>query len=222
MDAATLHARIDSGMGKAALRLGIDASIYRPSGASNPIGAGTLIGTTKLAVTADPGFRYSRPAEGGKPSYGLFDSAAVRIGDYLVRPDRRAGAGDGGTWFVAGLDLHQSPELVSCNVVMSIARPGGQAAGAGYYSGVTIAGETALMTAWPGSITLRGAGGRSEVGLPGDTALSWHNVLLPYGGVELRPGDVITTAEVPARRYTLSGVERAGGGWRMTALLAVA
>lgn len=221
MDAATLHARIDAGMGKAARRLGITATAYRPSGASNPIAGGNIVGTLPMAVSADPGYRYAKPdGYGGAVWFGLLDTSTLRVGDYLIRPDRRTGTNDGGTWFVAALQLHLPPILVACNQVMTVTRPGGQSASAGYYGGPTVAGETAVMTAWPGSILLRGQSKMSEVGLPGDAPLSIHDVLLPYGGVEIRPNDVITTAETPARRYTLSGVERTDLGWRCTALLA--
>jgi len=222
MDAATLHARIDAGMGKAARRLGITATAYRPAGATNPIVSGNIVGTLPMAVSADAKYSYGRANLYGQAIwYGLLDTSTLRVGDYLVRPDRRTGTEDGGTWFVAALQLHLPPVLVSCNAVMTLTRPGGQSAAAGYYGGVAVSGETALLTAWPGSILLRGQSKMSEVGLPGDTALSLHDVLLPFGGVELRPNDVITTAETPARRYTVSAVERTDLGWRLTALLAV-
>lgn len=219
--AATIQAKIDRGYGLAARRLGIDTDAYRPAGAGNPLVIGNKFGTLKMAITNDPAYGYTKPGGYGSAlEYGLIDGSTLRVGDYLTRADRRTGAGDGGTWFVASLGLHLQIVLIKCEAVVTVTRPGGQAPSDAYYGGPTVAGETAVLTGWPASVLMRGSASRGEVALPGDTPMTWHAVLLPYGGIAIRQDDVITTADTPPRRFTVSGVELTGMGWRLTAMTA--
>lgn len=189
---------------------------YRPTDATNPISQDTQIATIPAWITADAAGMGTRPFTYAKPvAFGMIDPDLAQVGDYLT--------GDFGTFFIASLDGLMPTQLVRCNKTITISRPTAPAASATFYGGASVASLTPLMTAWPASVINGTKGERGEVGLPGDTRLSWAAVLLPFAGVEILPGDWITTTDSPtALNFTVSACELTALGWRISAAGAVA
>jgi len=212
MDATKLQAKIYGGYAKAAQRLGLTCSQYRPtSSTSAALGTGNLLRTLPASFNAED-MSYSKPNKYGKATwYCLADGSLLAVGDYLVQPD-------GSAYFVAGLQLHLPIFVVGCNRVVNILRPQGlTGVGAVGYGGNTDADETQLITQYPASILQGTKGEKSSVNLPGDVRVPWWAILLPVvpGAVVLRTGDIIT--DELTRRYVISSAELTDLGWRIVA-----
>ncbi len=209
MDGVTLNGKVWGGYAKAAAKIGTAYNHYRPTSASNPIGAGTLLGSMLVSLNADDP-RYSRPNVYGKSTwYAVADGSQMQVGDYIV--------GIEGTLFVAALQQLLPIFMVDCNRTVNVSRPQQEAGfGAQAYGGNTVPQETALMTQWPASILQGTKGEKSEINLPGDVRNPWWLILLPYWtGVNLDMGDVIT--DDIGRKYVISSAEQTDLGWRITA-----
>ena len=215
MDGPTLQAKIYQGYAKAAQRLGLACSQYRPTSAlSSAIAAGNLVRTLQASFNAKD-FAYGKAQDYGKATwYCLADGTQLAPSDYLVRPD-------GVPFFIAA----QQPLLpilaVECNRVVNVLRPQQQAGvGAQGYGGDTVALETPLVTGFPASVLAGSKSDRALVNLPGDVRNPAWNVLLPElpGDVFLRIEDVITDDQ--AKRYVISSAELTELGWRINAVQA--
>ncbi|MGH6957536.1 MAG: hypothetical protein ACREEW_12805 [Caulobacteraceae bacterium] len=217
MQAAAIQAKVWSGYGLAAARVGVGFGHYRPSGPANPISPANLLGQIEAAFTVAPsGFDFLRaPRHKDATFTGLFDASAAEVGDYLVGPT-------GTTYFVAGLAPLRPPLCVLCNRTLTVLTPGpsttfGAQAG---YMGTTAANETSAMTAWPANLLFEARGRATEVGLPLDLPSAFYSVLMPaLSGVDVRTGMIL--ADDDARRYVVSASERSGFGWRLLAQQAV-
>jgi hypothetical protein len=210
MNGPELQAKLYAGYVKAALRLGTPYLQYRPTGPANPIASGNLVQSLTAAFDPAPGFEFHHPALFGKPVwYALLDGTQTVVGDYLV--------GSAGTYFIAAMQPLLPIAAVLCNRVLTINRPAGNAGvGAQPYGGVIAGSEAAELTAWPASVLTKSRGEMGDTRLPGDVKLPWSEILLPYGGIELRFGDVILDDN--AVRYTVSATERTDLGWRLLAV----
>jgi hypothetical protein len=215
MDGTRIQSLIYSGYAKAALRTGLAYSLFRPSGAMNPLAGGNARGTILATLDADPTFRFGHPNLYGHPIwYVLADGTQLALGDYLTRPD-------GSAFFVAGMQPLLPIWAVECNRTISVLRPGSNSGiGAQPYGGDVVAAETPLMTGWPASVLTKSRGEQGDVRLPGDVKLPWNEVLLPYGGVQIEFADVLTDEN--GVRYKVSSTERTDAGWRMLAAQATA
>jgi len=197
--------------------LGSPYAQYRPSGASNPIQAGNLLGNIPAWITADARGNGDRPFAPAKPTaYAMVDPALTQVGDYLIGPL--------GTFFIASQDVPMPIQAVRCNYTITVARPGSGAPSTGYYYGGVISVDVSpILTAWPASVIQGTKGEGGEIKLPGDTRLAWVAILMPsVGGVEILPGDWITDSEGTPMQYTVSSRELTPLGWRLSASTAVA
>ena len=186
MNGPELQAKLYAGYVKAALRLGTPYLQYRPTGPANPIASGNLVQSLTAAFDPAPGFEFHHPALFGKPVW-----YALLDGTQTVVGDYLVGSA--GTYFIAAMQP-----------LLPIAA-------------VLIAGsEAAELTAWPASVLTKSRGEMGDTRLPGDVKLPWSEILLPYGGIELRFGDVILDDN--AVRYTVSATERTDLGWRLLAV----
>jgi hypothetical protein len=158
--------------------------------------------------------KYIKPNKYGKPTwYALFDAKNSQVGDYFVGP--------AGTFFIAAMQLLLSILVVECNRVVTVFRPQVQGGvGAVDYSGTTDENMTPIMTDWPCSILQGTKGEKNESGLPGDVRSPWWTILLPYGGVQILPDDIITDDQ--GLRYVVSSQELTDLGYRITAMMAIA
>jgi hypothetical protein len=215
MDGPTLQARIYEGYARAAARIGLPCSQYRPTNALAPaIAASNLLRTLTASFNAKD-FAYGKAQDFGKATwYCLADGTQTAPGDYLVRPD-------GVPFFIAA----QQPLLpilaVECNRVVNVLRPQQQqGVGAQGYGGDTVALETPLVTGYPASVLVGTKSDRALVNLPGDVRNPAWNVLLPDlpNDVFLRIEDVITDDQ--AKRYVISSAELSELGWRINAVQA--
>jgi hypothetical protein len=196
--------------------LGSPYAQYRPSGANNPTASGNLLRSIPVWITGDKQGEGTIPFTPAKPiAFGMFDAALTQVGDYLI--------GDFGTFFISSQDVPMPMQLVSCNQTVSLSRPGSPQPGANFYGGAATAALTPLMAGWPAALLKGTKGDKGEVQLPGDTRLAWADIMLPAtSGVEILPGDWITTAQGTPMIYTISSCEITALGWRLSASSAVA
>lgn len=206
MDGATLQFRIYSGYAKAAVRIGINHDLYRPTSATNPIG--TKLATILASFNAED-MKYVKPNKYGHPTwFGVFDGSQTRVGDYLKGPS--------GTFFIAAQQALLPILTVQCNRTINVIRPQQQTGiGAVGYGGNTDAGETPLMTGWPASVLQIGRGENNKL-LPGDTKTPSWSILFPsWTNTTLKTDDIIT--DDLQRRYVISSAELTDLGWRAQA-----
>jgi len=220
MDGATLQARVYAGYAKAALRVGLPYTIYRPTVATSPaIAIGNVIATIAAAFTVHSGGNYSfnRPSDYEKPTFhALLDGSQIQVGDYL------ASTGKPGPFFIASKDPLVPILAVSCNRTISIATPGpagftpGPSTGyAGTVGTALASNEPKFLTSWPASV-LQGARSVSNKLLPGDVGSGMWAVLFPaLAGVSVSSGDIIS--DDLGQRYTVRTAENTALGWRLSA-----
>lgn len=213
MDAARIAAKVRYGYGKAAVKLGTTALLFRPSGSGDPVAPGSQYATGLAAVDNDPLFGFSRSNRFGNPVvYALMDATGVLIGDYMQL--------DGITYFITATDGFTACSMVQCNRIVTVLRHATGTAGAGHYEGERTP-LTALATNWPASMLLGARQIKGDAGLPLDTTMKGASVLLPstVPGI-LRTSDLLT--DDAGRRFTVSGSELSPLGWRLTAEITVA
>jgi hypothetical protein len=213
MDGATLQARIYAGYAKAALRIGLSFSQYRPTAAAAPITAPYLLRSLLASFNAMD-FKYGRPNLYGKATwYCIADGTLLQVGDYLT--------GNGSTYFIAAMQPLLPILVVECNRTVTLYRPQQQTGvGAVGYGGNTAANETVLASGFPASVLQGTKGEHGDTRLPGDVRNPWWSALLPNipGGITLRTNDVMT--DETGQRYTLSSAEQTDLGWRLTVMQA--
>lgn len=213
MDADRLSAKVFAGYGRAAKRVGQNVEIYRPLSAHSPLDEENFAGWINAAFTihGSKNFNFEAPSDYDKPLYHILaDASQLQVGDYLRDPEHRVG-----TFFVASITPAMPPLGVSCNLTISIAKPGpSQPLGLGGYSGATASNETVLMTDWPASVIRRQV--QREQYLPQDAGVGSFQILMPaFEGVTILPGMV--ASDNYGSRYTIMLAERQDLGWRMEA-----
>ena len=140
----------------------------------------------------------------------MFDRTLTAVGDYLTGPQ--------GTFFIIAQQPHAPTAAVECDRVLTFKRPGPGASGSAFYGGDTLADETTLFTAWPGSVQKGAKGDRGNTALPQDTRMPWVDILMPViPGVQIVTGDVAYDDQALQRRYIISTAELTDLGWRLTA-----
>jgi hypothetical protein len=210
MNGATMQAKLYKGMAKAAAKMGLTCSLYRPLIATAPFG--NLVTSLPAQFRVDD--KFSKPNTYGKPQWLAFvDGSQTAVGDILQGPQ--------GTFFIAAMQQLLPILVVETNHTITLARcaiPGGF--GAQTYNADTAGTETAYATGWPASILKGPKGEANEVGLPGDVRQPWWDCLLP-----LIPGAPIATADIitdeMGSRYIVSVAELSDLGWRLTLQQAV-
>ena len=202
--------------------LGLPFAQYRPTSATvavvSPV---NLLATINAWITADPKLMGGKPFAYGKPvGFAGVDPALTQVGDYLVGSITVGGPVE--TFFIASQDIPQPIQVVRCNRVVTVSRPGGQNPGPGYYGGDLTATETPLGVGWPAAITDKGRRQSGEVKLPGDMDLPWVEILLPASfPVQIESMDVLLDDQAQPVRYLVSAVEQTPLGWRLMARAAV-
>ncbi len=206
MDGVLLQDRLARGMGAAARVMGEAYDLMRPRGAVDPVLAERrVLRLSAVFDGGDPGYRRARGYE--RALRGMFDTAYVAVGDYLV--------GSRGVLFVAALPPLARPLCVLTNATLEALRPMGPGvAGLNPYGGVGTLGFEAVFSGWPGQVMASsGQGGM----LPGDGVLADHSVLLPVGVPLLRRSDVLVDGL--GRRFVVGAVEQSELGFRVSARL---
>lgn len=209
MDGEKIQLKLYKGYAKAARVVGTTYTHFRPTSVSNPMDIANQLADIKMTLNACD-MKYGKPNAYGKATwYGIFDGTQGQVGDYFN--------GIEGVFFVAAMQQLLPILMVSCNRVITIARPSMETGpGAIGYGGDTKAGEVNLMANWPASVLQGSKGEKNDVGLPGDTKNPWFTVLLPYwNGVTLRTSDIIS--DEIGGRYRVSSAELTDLGWRLTA-----
>lgn len=117
MDAATLQARINSGLGKAAARLGLTYSVYRSSSMVNPIAPANLIASNiKAAFTPSSTYSFTDYNKPAIPDWtGIVDASTLLVGDWLVGSS---------IFYLADIQPLLPLPFVQCNRTIGIKRAG--------------------------------------------------------------------------------------------------
>ena len=215
MRPAQLNDTVQRGLGRAARALGAWCDAFRPRGVVDPLQASNRFLKLQASFFA-PGKAFVKPDGYGHAGWwALLDSAYTRPGDYILRPSSRAGAADGGTWFVASQQSLMPVLCVRANRVVRGARPGSaELAGVNLYGGVTAATAVPLFSGWPASVLSDGGGGLDRTNLPADApAESWRVLLPKIEGIVLRGGDLLY--DDLGRTGVVSAAELTELGWRL-------
>lgn len=213
MDAGRVQDNLHRGLGRAGRVVGQWCDVLRPRGGIDPLAGGNRVLRLQAAFSSPDG-RFARPAGHGQVFWhGIFDAAYTRVGDYLRRPESRAGARDGGVWFIAA-QQHLLPVLCAraTRVVDFMRAQGPGLPGIGGYGGAGPVVE--LLRGWPAAVVPAGSGGAGAGGLPGEAAVAGWTVMLPApGGVVLRAGD--TMRDDLGRAGVVARAELSEQGWRL-------
>jgi hypothetical protein len=219
MDAATLQQRIYKGYRLAAQRIGYPFTLYRPQSVNNPIIQTNIVGAPlNASFTTGQGFNYNKWGKHEDVLWSvLVDGTQTKVGDYLVSTARNQ------TYFIAAQQDELPILSVLCSHVLSVSRAAAPAVlGTNTYSGATLAGQTPVMTSWPGSLVMQRHAAYPDAQLPMDVSAPAFVILLPhFSGADIRTSDIITDDNNPNRRYTVAGTELTSLGWRIAARIAV-
>lgn len=208
MDGATINAKIYAGRAQAALRLGLDYQLFRPTAAINPLTASLL--TMKAAFNSGDN-NYGKPNLYGDPVwFGDFDGRLTQRGDYLVRGTQ--------TYFVAGMQPLLPIVCVDCNRVMSLVRePATPTAGALPYGGESSDTQVTILSGWPAAVIAGGRGENSGTTIPSAARNGGYKILLPVSvPVQINASDVLICDL--GRRYVIETAELTDLGYRIQAI----
>jgi len=214
MRQALIEDSIRRGIGRAAAAAGTWCDAYRASGPHAPLALANRF--LRLPAIFSPVAGFAQPVSYGAATWtGLFDAAATRPGDYLVRSPGGADGGDHGIWFIAAQQPFLPVLCVRATRMVSFQRPAPLGAtGVNRYGGVLRDDAIKLATAWPASVLAGGGLGVDRADLPADAAPAAWMVLLPaLDDVVLRPGDLMT--DDLGRTGLLAAAERTDLGWRL-------
>jgi hypothetical protein len=208
MDGVVLQDCIARGLGHAGRAIGVLCDAYRPSGTDAPLDSGNRFLCLSAAFNArDPTFRNAAGANDAV-WYGVFDSAYLLAGDYLV--ERLTGR----TWFVAALQNLLPPTCVLTNRVLTVTRPSSGAAaiaGVNAYNGGGAA--AAVVGGFPASL-LHGGASRGTSAIPADARAGGAVALMPpIAGVVFARGDLV--GDDLGRNFVVGEAEENGLGWRL-------
>ena len=210
MDISTIRAKVRSGYGKAAAKLGNSCAIYRPTAATAAIVSGNLVGTQLVAFDTVPRFSFVNPTSFKyRAFYALTDATALAVGDYLVA--------EGLTYFVATKDDIAPPMAIRCDRVLTIKRPQPGTPGGDYYGSNATSGEEALLTEWPAALMDGTKGQGTLSNLPGDVRAPWVKLLMPAGPAQIQFADVMYDDLPTPSRYIVAGVIYSPLGVEITA-----
>lgn len=208
MDGATINAKIYAGRAQAALRLGLDYQLFRPTAAINPF-AGSLL-TLKAAFNSGDN-NYAKPNLYGDPVwFGDFDGRLTQRGDYLVRGQQ--------IYFIAAMQPLLPIVCIDCNRIMSLVRePSAVSVGAVGYSGESPDTQVAVLSGWPAAVIAGGRGENAGTTLPASARNGGYRILLPTSvPVLINPSDVLI--DDLGRRYVVESAELTDMGYRILAL----
>jgi len=222
MQDGQLQDAISRGLGRAAMAIGDWCSAYRPADADAPLqGKNRFLKLRAAFAPANASF--AQPVQYGSAAWqGLFDAAYTRPGDYIVRPECRPGAGDGGVWFIAAQQRLMPVLCVRADRTVQASRPTGAVLpGLNGYGGATKATVTPLFAGWPASVLSYRGAGMDRAALPGDVPPGSWTVLLPaVPGVVLRTGDLFE--DDLGRAGVVAEAEFSELGWRLSVRQAAA
>ena len=218
MDGATIQQRIYAGRGKAAQRIGLACTQFRPLSAAAPLG--NPLGSIVAAFNAGDSKYLVPNLPGDAICYADLDGRLTQPGDYLVR------ALDGQTWFIAAQQQLLPIITVNCNRLVRFSRQSGAGGSVGLqgYNSTSPCDPiemadllgTSAGALWPCSILLGGKQTASETKLPsGVQQAGWKLMLPPSVPVTLQAGDIGT--DDLGRRYVLTAAEQSDTGWRCIA-----
>lgn len=208
MNPAVLQDRIYWGANVAARQLGALTDAYRPMGNVDPLALIHRYLRLPAAFTGPEGKFIHPNSYGSALSYGIFDAAYTRVGDYLVQGHS--------IWFIAAQQPLLPVLCVKTNRFVSFSRAvAPSATGVNTYGGVTAATTTPLLTSWPANVLGASGGGRPEADLPSDNTVPYWTILLPaIPNVVLRTADLMV--DDLGRNAVVAAVELSELGWRLT------
>jgi len=196
VDGATLQAKVWSGQGKAAQRIGLPFDVYRPGNVlptdtTNPLAPYNKVTTLPANFTANGG--YTKPNTYGQATWqGMLDGTKVKVGDYLD--------GTPGTFFIAALQPLLPILAVGCNRIVSL----------------TQGGSNPIAVGWPASILVESPRGNEPIeDIAGNPATPHWWMLLPaVRGMTFDVADLVT--DDLFRNYFITSAEQTDLGWRIS------
>ncbi len=201
VDQAAIQKHVAYGMGIAATKLGSTYTVYRPTGAMNPMQQPALR-TQFMAFDNASKFSLAAPNALSKPnSYALMDTTDVRVGDILVGPE---------TYFVSEFAQIQPPQVQQCNLTVTFfttsvenEQPVGLTQP---YWGRSNATDTLVASGWPVSATMKAKGEMAIAKLADDVRAGQFEVVVPP-----IPGLIVTQGlrftDQIGTNYMIGGVE---------------
>ncbi|GAN86142.1 hypothetical protein LU298_13590 [Komagataeibacter intermedius] len=211
MDQPALCRLAARGFTRAAARVGVLATQYRPTTATSP--CATAHARVMAAFSNDRAFGFAGPALWDVPFvYALMDTTDVQAGDILTCA--------GETYFIARAEPFRPPLCVLCNAVVDITTTVAQAADVadpgGYGTSGDATTQVACATGWPAMIRAGGGAGVPGPAQPGAIHAGGFEMFLPVmPGVSVQPAMWARDANGP--RYTIGGAR--AGPWGTRCLL---
>lgn len=210
MDQARLQAKVAKGYNKAAVRIGAQATLYRPSSPLNAMSAAHS--SFMAAFSADQKFKFSATASWGKPPvYGLFDTTDIQDADIV--------SCGGENYFVCRFEPFRPPTCMLCNHVVAVSGnpnsvsgvsgSGGVCSKVGYQPGYSSTGNDAVQTLGsgiPACIDIFAKNEASKSGVPGEAKVANYWIYLPrIAGLMVYPN--MTIQDEMGRTYLVDGVD---------------
>lgn len=211
MQQSIINRHIASAYAKSASILGVQETLFRPTGSSNPTG-GTPFGVIMCAYDVKSDFDFKGTMQPNHAYASLLaDPTLVEAGDYLVGDD---------THFIARVEPFRPALCVLCNETVDfLSTDVATTAGTNAYGGHVAANDAAVAVGWPVSMAARTRASTDVTKLPSDTKAAYYDVLAPpIPGVTLYFGMRITDAASQA--YEIISAELSQFGWKLVVGLA--
>ena len=199
MNGTRLQAKVYTGQGKAASRIGQPFDVYRPGFISSPDPINPISPWNK-AVTALPAHftsngGYTSPNSYGKATWqAMVDGSKIKVGDYLVNQ------ADGTDYFIAAKQPLLPILAVGCNRILSL----------------TQGGTTPVAVGWPASVLIESTRGNAPLeDVAGNPSTPHWWVLMPaVAGITPTVADLVSDDLL--RSYFVTTAEISEYGWRLS------
>ena len=199
MDGTALQDKVSRGLGRAALKLGVPFTVYRPTGPLPPCNSQNKV-ITLFAQMTHGRSGSNPPTTLATPFWsGVYDTSYTDPGDYLV--------GRNATFFVAAQPDNQPAQCVLTNSLVSLTRQ--IVPSVAGYAGLTTTTGTVILEAWPASLLRSAAHGASSSKSLGE--LGGFLLLLPQLPIVPKPGDLI--ADDLDNTYVVTSSQSSISGW---------
>lgn len=204
-----IQAKIYTGYAKAAKKLGLVYSIYRPSSDNAPLDGANFIDNTYACFTihGSNDFNFGKPSDYKSPLFhALIDGAKISPGYYITRDDA--------TFFIATMPRLTPILAVLCNRVVAVSRKKPDE-GLGFqptFNATDPAKDTVLAVDWPVSL-LKGARGIREQESQNTVGEGAFEMILPPSfTIALFPGDTVN--DDMQNKFVVQGAEYTDNGVR--------
>lgn len=207
-----LQDRYAFGLGKAAMALGEEYTLFRPTGAMGPLNPSNKRLRLKVALSGQ-GQGWRPAPDPAEPLWSaMMDTTYTQPGDYLCGPL--------GTFFIAAQPPLLPTLCVQTSRELRVTRPDGAlSCGVNGYGGVQSAEMTLILDGWPASVVMGRTGGHHGGELPGEPGPPMWTIRLPPLPASvtepLLPGDILSDS--CGFSVVIGTAEPSSYGWRLSA-----